>query len=388
LKRVLIFSGLALLVVSVSLVSVAQRYYSPRAQSSGLGDDPPLTIDTTRLSVSPDGKTIGFKYRSLTAAVGGAGLFEWQTGKLTRVDFLPLFFSTDGAQIGALSDEGIALYDRASLERVRVVKAEPYVDARQIGSLFLPLAIQPGNEAVLCRLVGSNEGLAIVDLRAGTHRILVPPEDRTGFYSISWAGFVAPDEIVFTAMGPRDGVLRAALEDLGANVVASPMPYRLKFGELPRVAYQDIVRPYLALKQEKPPLLGEPPVVYGASRGGERVVAVGVPPEEFDRLRQDTKRRTAKLEQNSRRSGWAEILVIEQGAMRRVTHVDAYIGGAAISYDGSTVAFGVYAKPLSEFNYEPALRRPFDVSIVDLNTGVVTETNLIERIAADASFAK
>jgi hypothetical protein len=58
----------------------------------------------------------------------------------------------------------------------------------------------------------------------------------------------------------------------------------------------------------------------------------------------------------------------------------------AISQDGSTVAFGVYSGSHSEVR---SMRRGFippRLAIVDLNTGQVTQTDFVERIANDPRF--
>jgi hypothetical protein len=143
--------------------------------------------------------------------------------------------------------------------------------------------------------------------------------------------------------------------------------------EAPKTAFPDIV------KRQANVVFGSH---YSASRHGGRVAFIGVPPSwEEHYLR-------AKAERKSAGPFPWDVFVIKNGAMWQASHLATYIGFASpISYDGSAVGIGVYAKPLHDFQYERRDQRVFDLSIVDLNAKVVAPTGLLERLAADPAFA-
>jgi hypothetical protein len=120
---------------------------------------------------------------------------------------------------------------------------------------------------------------------------------------------------------------------------------------------------------------GEGPTSFAASRNGERIVFIDRSLSEEERVKKE-------------RAGYYryDLFMIEQGVTSQITKVEAYLTIEAISYDGSIAAFGVYAKPMAEFRYEPRGKRPFDLSIVDLRTRVVTPTHLLMRLNNDPRF--
>ena len=159
---------------------------------------------------------------------------------------------------------------------------------------------------------------------------------------------------------------------LSAAKTAGSVPYLLRFGELPKIVYPELVRRNVALVGSN--VSG--PTSFSASRGGERIVFIDRSLSEEERVKKE-------------KSGFYhyDLFMIENGIKRQMTNLGTYMSFDAISYDGSTAGFGTYAKPISEFRYEPARDRPFELSIVDLRTGVVTPTDLIARVNADPRFA-
>jgi hypothetical protein len=121
--------------------------------------------------------------------------------------------------------------------------------------------------------------------------------------------------------------------------------------------------------------VGSGPTSFAASRHGERILFIDRSLTEEDRVK---KERTGPFRY--------DLFVIEAGVTRQVTHLEGYLGRQAISYDGSTAAFGTYAKPSTDFTYEPAAARIIELSIVDLRTGAVTKTDLVDRLNKDPRF--
>jgi Tol biopolymer transport system component len=318
--------------------------------------------------LSPDGRTVA------TSVNGAIGLFEWQTGKLTRIPppsgatgIGGPSFSTDGKKlIASISRPGPVAGDFAIIDldtmQATLITAEPK------GRNFV---FQPGDRAILYQAGNAPSYLCLHDLETHTTRIVLRPED--GFYTISNPNFVSRDEILFAGMSPRSSAMVAAAKELTTNTVASAIPYRLRFGGLPEIVFAELVRRADALTG----ISGSGPTMFAASRNGERIVFLDRSLSEEERVAKD-------------RRGYFryDLFVIEGGAKSQVTKLEGYMSFVAISYDGSTAAFGTYAKPMSEFRYEPAQDRPFDLSIVDLRTGIVTPTDLVARVNADPRFSR
>jgi Tol biopolymer transport system component len=315
-------------------------------------------------ALSPDGRTIAF------ACPSAIGLFERRTGQIRAIaptggikgmGFLS--YSSDGGKLAASitmelgKPPMLGVVDIAS-GTVSLLPAE----ATGVYPVF-----QPDDKAILYRPSAYPEHLSLFDISTRTTRDVIPR--RPGFYTIFKPSFLDSHTILFAGMGPNDPHTAALVRELGASD-ASSIPYRLRLGSTIEVAYPDIVRRHVALR-------GEPPTNYSASRDGRRVVFIG-------RSQSEEERHSHEVGGHFR----YDLFVIEDGSVRQVTNLKSYISSQTISADGSTAAIGIYAKPVSEFRYEKAQDRPFDLWIVDLGTGAVTPTDLLSRINRDGRFSE
>lgn len=331
----------------------------------------PMTQNLPRhFALSPDGRTI-----VVNGGTKGAGLYDWRTGQMR---YVPLPAGFDGFGWGSYSPDGKNLVGVAGMAR-----QHPQVTpGMQLGiidlatqktvtfsvysstGVFRSPVFRPDGRAVL--YVGSGETLFLFDLKTKNSRALLSAED--GFASIDTPSFVSADTVFFVGMGPRNSELKETVKRLGAKSTFVPIPYVLRVGSKPEVAYLDFVKSQLSDRY------GELPSLMPASRNGERIAFIGLSGSESARkayLSGDLARR--------------DIFVMEHGRVRQVTHLENYMAYCAISDDGSTAAFGLHTGPLSDVRSLGRGKIPLELTIVDLNTGQVTHTDILRRVYSAAS---
>jgi hypothetical protein len=318
-------------------------------------------------SLSPDCRLVAFQYRSEKGP--RVGLFEWATDSLTPVPLPPgatgmgdPSFSTDGTKLAVSVTTGIAIIDLTT-SQATIFKVDRPVRHAPI--------FQAGDKAVLY-VAGSgrnDQHLRLLSLETGAETIVLRADD--GFSSILYPSFVGREQVLFAGMGPENSNIAAEVEKMGVRKTSGSVAYQLKFGGLPEIVFPELIARNRALTG----LHGSGPTSFAASRNGERIVFIDRSLSEEERVKKE-------------RGGYYrnDLFMIEQGVTTQVTKVEAYLALQAISYDGSTAAFGVYTKPMAEFRYEPRGTRPFDLSIVDLRTRVVTPTHLLTRLNNDPRF--
>ena len=206
----------------------------------------------------------------------------------------------------------------------------------------------------------------LFDLKTQTSRELLSKND--GFDAILKPSFVSDDTILFVGFRPENSELKVAVQRLGISPIAQPVPYLLKLGSKPEIAYVNTLDPYLYGAR------GNLPTSMAASRNGERIVFIGIS--------QSIAARQAYVTGDLTRY---DLFVIEGQKVRQVTHLENYLAFVAISQDGSTAAFGLHTGSLSGVRNLGRGNIPLELAIVDLNTGQVTRTDFVERKTADLS---
>jgi Tol biopolymer transport system component len=332
------------------------------------------SVDTGRgnllsddFDLSPDGRTIAFG-----AGKQGIGLYDWRTG---HIDFVPLpagvqylmwvHFSPDGSKLTA-----VAMLPQESIDNPRELRryrlAILDLPSRQAALFEVPQRVfsspmlRQDGRAIL---YAAEDRLFLFDLTTGRSQALLPEQDK--FSDIRTPSFVASDTVLFVARNPRNAELQATIKQWGGNLVAGTIPYLLKMGSRPVIAYPEFVRRELSDRY------GSLPTVMPASRNGERIVFIGPSQGERARKRHETG------------GSPYDLFVIEGSQVRQVTHLENYLAFDAISYDGSTAAFGVYPGAHSEVS---SLRRgavPLELAIVNLDTGQITRTDFTARVASE-----
>lgn len=322
--------------------------------------------------LSNDGKLLGF------GVPGHIGLYDWRARTLEpiidpptqRTASLPVF-STDGQSflLGFQGRHEFGMFDLPTRQLKTVFKS----DCERLGSPIF----QPGDQALLIEQGdAASKSLCLHDLRTGQSQIVLP--SQIGFSLIRSVSFIAEDEILFVGRDPKDPVVTDQLRQLGVNPVTATIPYRFKFGGQPHIAFPDILERSRALMA---PLSPDGPLEMYAADGGKKIVYVDRSLSEEARV-QDSRRHPGRL-------GIAfhyDLFVIDNGVTRQVTQLEAFAGFPAVSLDGSTAAIGRFVGQMTKEKYLDRSKRGFEPLIVDVATGKVTETNLIDQINADPRF--
>jgi len=313
---------------------------------------------------SPDGRVVAFQYHDLSAGQNdlGLGFLDLQSGKLTRIPNPPgkqlsePSFSRDGKRLAAamgnlhsLAATQITIIDPATLKTVTTVNPNPWEVAYPV--------FQPGSDNVL--FVATNPGvpkqLRLLDLANNDeHSILDPAE---GFYTIFQPSFVGPDDVLFQAMSPRDLALKQSAVDLLGKDRYDPalrITYRLHFGERP-----EIFLPELTRSRTGPLLPGIPYLT--ASRDGETIAFIGL---------------SIADPYNEHHQYNYEVFALRNGQERQMTNLRSLLAYAHISFDGMTVAFGS----------DPTRRKIVDLFVLDMRSGKVTATGLLNKLQSNPEF--
>ncbi len=305
-------------------------------------------------SMSPDGRAFTFVFKS--SNVRGAGLVEWQTGRLSRVPGWPGSFSYDGRKLASSTSQGLVILDVRSMQIERVVPDSLH--------LFAPV-FQPGDKAVLCQ---QDADLVLVDIATGRRQSILG--DREGFRTIYSPTFLSPDDILFNGMTPESDALGAMLKAKGLDPIGSMVPYRLRLGGKPQISYEDIITRHLSPVSGRTGSNTDSGFVAG--RHGDRILFVG---------------RNDAAERQLNNGYMYDLFLIERGHVSQVTNFAGLLNGPGISYDGSTAIVGLYTRPRSELTYGlRGARPPDEPRIINLDTRSVVDPHLIERVQRDPNF--
>ena len=294
----------------------------------------------------------------------GIGLFEWRTGKLTRIPNPPrgqLYqpsFSSDGKRLvvahgvfDGLFPKSLDILDIATLELSEIAPVD--VDPK------LYPVFQPGSENVL--YVQYNRYLVhqLSLLNLVTHSETTVLDQRHGFITgIERPSFIGPDNIVFQGTGPVNQEQRQATLEFVSDYV-SRVSYRLTVGDAQAgFLFPEIQKPH---KRR----LDQGIASLSANSDGS-IIAFAAQP--FD------------TPTNERGEYNYEIFKVENGEVRQLTHLRSYVAYPRISSDGSIVAFGSDPKRVRDGT-------GLDLFVLDMRTNGITATGLRDRLAGNPEFA-
>ena len=313
-------------------------------------------------AMSPDGRVVAFQFSHAPKGPRGLGLYDWQTGKLTRIPNPPGMllgvpsFSYDGKRLAVVirnPTEGvvseIAVIDLATMAVTQVTHADRAAFRGKTSPVF-----QPDSDNILYVEggIGVFSHLRLVNVSNGRERIVL--DEKHGFVnSVFRLSFVGSEEIYFSAIAPADLELKNAVERLGAQSANSIIAYRLRFGDKPEILFPE-------LEKNRNGTFGHNE--FGsltASRDGKEVIFI-------DQTNKGTKGEYSydlfKLESNGRQV--------------RATNLNSYLAHSRVSYDGSAVAFGVDA----------TRKKRLDLCVLDLRSNQITATDLLRKLAENPAF--
>jgi Tol biopolymer transport system component len=314
-------------------------------------------------SMSPDGKTVAFNYCEGMSERCRLGLLNLATERIVYIPgtdgkFLAQpSFSSDGRRLAAImgqptSGQGshVVVIDLATLEITQLTEGR----ANRGNPVF-----QPGTgkilyveaDAVGANLPWFNFRLHNISERTETTILEVKDGFRVGIMRPS---FLSPNEIVFGAYTPNEPGLSAAVKQLTGSI-HTKIAFRLSFGGRP-----EIFLPHIEARRKG---YYEPGISsISASKNGKDVVLVHL----------------SLVEPRTKGVGYNyELFKLENGELKALTNLKSILLSAQVSLDGSTVAFGS----------DPKRRREWDLFVLDMKTGSVWETRLLDRLAKHPDFA-
>ena len=309
--------------------------------------------------MSPDGKLVAFQYQHKPQGLHRLGLINLETGALTPIPapqgkhLGSPSFSYDGKRLAAVIGDNsafsvsqIVVIDLATIQLTQVTEGrEPR---------YYPV-FQPGTDQILYVVGGLGIFYHLRLLNISDHTETTVLEKQDGFLVvISRPSFVTSTEIIFQAIAPSDPELKDAVKQLTESEFAQ-VSYRLRFGDHPELLFPHVESNRKAFFRPGLSWLS-------ASENGNHVVVVYL----------------SNVEPRTKGVGYNyEIFKLENGKLKQLTNVRSHIQAAHVSYKGSKVAFGS----------DPKRRREWDLFVLDMKTGKIRATNLLERLAKHPEFA-
>ena len=307
-------------------------------------------------NISPDGRTVVFQYHVGQEHLGGLGLYEWRTGKLSRVPGPPGMqlsspcFSYDGRQIAAvlsrqMDDHRVAIIDLTTMA------CTPLTEPLSGPSYVVYPMFQPGTDRILyCQSDWPHPtGLKLVGTADRKQETVLAESD--GFYSLGRPSFVKPDEVYFSAVNAYTKELKTEKLQTGLSGECS---FRLRFGGVPEYLFRNLA------SDAKHRALAYSTV--SASQDGRTVIMLGID------LRTPSK--------PTGETNYEVFRIDPDGQPVQITNLFGYLGYCRVLYDGSTVAFGS----------RPGRGGPTELNILDLRTNQVTRTELARQLRDHARF--
>jgi dipeptidyl aminopeptidase/acylaminoacyl peptidase len=315
---------------------------------------PPPITGLGFIAVSADGRLIAVEYD------GRIALYDWRTGQIVRVPSPERLhapsFSPDGRTLAAV--RGAASAGHIVLIDARTFDMTPVANSTQDFEKF-SLRFQPGSRRVAYAAgrIAAPAAIVLQDVGEQTSRELL---DRTvGFHDVSDLCFMAPNELVFQARGPRHPALAQQVAALGRRST-DRVQYRLRIEDGPGFAIPTPLEPQLDTRTGIP--FGDGVSSLCAARNGSALAWTGIS--------------QTKPHQGGSAVGKGPINyeAFEQrdGRITQLTERQTYTFACAISDDGGTIAF----------TEDPDRGMEFDLTILDRRNNTATPTGLLRKLRA------
>lgn len=301
-------------------------------------------------SFSAETSEVAFIYK--TSRSRGFASYNWRTEKLRQLPLWVSSFSSDGKLIAGVTKEGaIAVANSFMPGDLHIIPNSK--------GLYRPV-FASGNAALLC---SSRYGLTLIDVQTGQRQVVVNRDE--GFGTVLSQSAITGNQALFNAMGPVSPALIQDINKLGLSAITDSLPYRVKYGGQPYIAFRDLLIEYQSIR-------GRIPSSFVASQRGDVVAFLA---DSY-----------TKSESASLGGAWGyDVFALRRGAVSRITYLNAYMSYLAISVDGSTVVVGIHPSPATAYQ-QRWYQRTFEPWLVDVRTGQATNLNLPVRVANDPAF--
>lgn len=307
------------------------------SSSGGGGEGPRYSIEG--LALSPDGHLVAVQFTDHELKRSGFGLYDWRKSDFTPLPpppggraYIDPSFSADGKSLVAVSDNQLYLIDLASQRAERLSEG---------GNGFKEHPVfAPDGSGIL--YVGSSPArLEFVKLPERTEVEVIDLKD--GFGTISAPAFGGNDRVIFLATDPRNPALyEQVMAFPDARAATDRHSYGLKFGATPEMILKKL---WSEAKAKSSWYSG--PQDMRASKDALKILYI----ETVDNA--------------------PELFLIENNAIRQLTHLHGVMRLPAISFDGSTAAFAGDSSRNS---------LSYNLHIVDLATGKESSQGLLNRL--------
>jgi hypothetical protein len=190
----------------------------------------------------------------------------------------------------------------------------------------------------------------LLDATDGTTTTLVEAND--GFHGIFTPSFIGDDGVIFAGMGPQNPNLAQEVHAYLLHPITDWLAYEYRLGGKATTALPEI---YAHSLRTNPNTSGVTNLL--ASRDGKTVVWIDL----------------SSTDPNLKAKFNYEIFKLENGTITQMTNLRTHMAGLALSYDGSTVAFGS----------DPSRNKAdADLFVLELATGAIHPMGLVERMRA------
>jgi len=298
------------------------------------------------LALSPDGRVVAVRFLDRELRRSGFGLYDWKEERFTPIpspwpdrNFSDASFSPDGKRLVAVSGNQIVLIDLADFHVTQVTEGGQ-------GFKETPTFLPDGSGVLY--VLSNPARFVLLDLVDHQEKQMLDP--LVGFGTISRPFFGAPDRIIFTAIAPRNPELYVELDKFpDSRPDRDVHVYGMKFGEQPQLILNNL---WIEGKKRSRWFAGEGSLQ--ASKDARQIVFIDYAPNPSgpgDNLDQ-------------------ELFVIDDGALRQLTHLNASLMAATVSYDGSTVAVGC----------DSGHSMSHDLCVVEVKTGKLRKIGLLSDL--------
>ena len=298
------------------------------------------------LALSPDGKLAAVRFVDHELKRQGFGLYDIARGRFTPLpnpapdkSFSDPAFSPDGKRIVAVSGNQLVLIDLPGMAVTRITEGG---QGFKESPAFLP------DGSGILYVLSNPARFMLINLANNQEREMLDP--IVGFGTIGRPFFGGPDRVIFTASSPRNPELYAEVEKFpDSRPTIDTHVYGMKFGDQPALILNNL---WIEGKKKSRWFAGQ--TNLQASKDAKKIIFIDY----------------AASPKGPENNVDQELFAIDDGQLKQLTHLNASLTAAAISYDGSIAAVGC----------DSGHSMYFDLCLIDMASGKVRKAGLLGEL--------